>query len=212
LAQGRARNPRFRIITTAVKLPSLSEFYLDFMARTFRAALSSNPEVAKRYKKPHGGGSPCFPFAGPQWRVFAGGALVSTSTFESIHNIAIDNLPMGIKPRVVVPFQDGTVARQVLVLDTSPDWKRRTAWLYQAQDGTWVFRMRWELAKLKIETHAQVHGTNLWKPREQRYRPKRWMIAPPDWPRNKWGRCLGTRQATALIGREAVQRLLKWKS
>lgn len=96
--------------------------------------------------------------------------------------------------RILVQFDDASVARQALSLDK--DWLRRMAWLQRIPDGKWVLRMRWlDPASLKKKT-----------------KPRRWNVCPPEWPRIPWtGKPVGTKKAVHLLGKAKVEELLAKK-
>lgn len=197
-----------RILTAVVHLPPLAELYFYRMAHQFRAALQADTAkgIVSQFRRVPGGLQPCFPLVGPQWRVYAGGVLASTRTYPGTHKLVLQDMPE-LRPRALIPFVDGDVARRALVLDMDPNWRRRTAWIYMAEDGTWVLRMRWQRRPLR-ETHAPTKGSGKLKPRERAYGVRRWSVAPAEWPRSPRGRPVSTPTAIRRLGRDTVEKLL----
>lgn len=192
-------------LTAVVSLPPLAEYYLAAFGRIFRAALdreiAAESIFASIYKGAPTSTAPCVPFNGQSWRVYLGGALLNVKPPTALTSVLNpDDLPAcpQNQTRAVAVFDDPRVARQCAQLDG--DLKRRSAWLYQAEDGRWVLLMRWGAARPG-------------QPSRIRTRPRRrWAICPKEWPRRPDGKPVGTRKAVNLLGQERVRELLKYNT
>lgn len=188
-----------RVLTTTISMCPLSSFHLTNLGVAFRAALTDGKLPFLR--RPPAGDRPCAAFQGSKWRAFTGGALLAPNMEHERIELP---LAAGL-PRVVVTFDDPTVARQVVALEGS--WIRRTAWLILAEDGKWVLRMRYE-SKDGLAHRVNMAGQKVYA-RSNVTKHRRWPgAAPAEWPRNTQGAPIGTRAAIKVLGKDRALSLL----
>lgn len=118
---------------------------------------------------------PTWPLQAKAWRVVPGGIAF--------------NLPeWGAQDRAIAVFKAAGQATRLWSLEHGA--VRRAAYLMYTDEG-WVLQARF-LQKEGLVERTTRSGFRVWEPKR---RTRRWRVAPPDYPRDKYGRPLSARAA-----------------
>ena len=164
-------------LTTAVVMSAHAESLILAVAREVRAiqqagGVPRNSNEDWRYLPK--GDFPIYPLIRSHWRTYIGGLLVFTKLAD------------GGPARVVLLIPDARAAKAAWEYETGG--VRRNCFLHYI-DGQWFAHMKYDLREKK-EQVRDASGGLYWRKRKPIRGTKRWAVAPPDWPRDKYGRPL----------------------
>lgn len=186
LAMSRAN---IREITTEVTMSPWASVLLLELGRLVRQR-ADDPRLGVtggRWKYLPAGEFPLYPSLGRSWKVGVGGLTVSVRLPAPDGALLTDRLQAN--------FIDGRIARNVWAMDKT---HIRRSLLLSYVDSKWYARMKFQ-SKEGMVAKTDVHGHVTWK---RSRKPRRWAVAPPDWPRKTNGDPMSSLGAARVAARK----------